>query len=428
MARLPGELSGALGMTPNANPTTTRPRLAVAFLTLAGTTAIPTGAVLAGGEPPTDAPVEASPPAKEPVSADPELNDPSVDRQLDAMRKRNASTKVVAPKGTASSPTSPPAAGQSADPVPGMAASDFGVPGARRFREGAFISRRPGALVRIPSGEWVFVPRPLAEPKGEEDRPARAAFVDRPLIVLPSQTLERLETAMATIEAGHGKPSAVLSGQIFSYRDREYLLTQQPSSLATAGAEASGASTQAPPPAGKSHPATAPIGDLDQQAVKDLIRDLESQRTSPRALTRSGTALSSAKAGPEKSRPSGGHVPEALPRGDAAASPEKTGHADDRSKSLVPEGTILTSRRGRVVRLAGGELAFSVDNDGQSGAEPPMTLLPSATLQRLEDLVLWRGERQAVEVSGRTTSYGGKNYLMPTMFVVPPPTELGPLQ
>lgn len=58
-----------------------------------------------------------------------------------------------------------------------------------------------------------------------------------------------------------------------------------------------------------------------------------------------------------------------------------------------------------------------------------MTLLPgTATLQRLEDLILWGGDRQAVEVSGRTTSYGGKNYLMPTMFVVPPASELAPMQ
>ncbi len=405
-------------------------------------------AVAGAKEPPAEVPREPGLPAKESMSHDPELNDSSVDRQLDAMRKRDgseSSKRAIAPKSRAGEPTAQPAAGQSADPVPGMAASDFGVPGARRLREGAFISRRPGTLIQIPSGDWVFVPRPLAGAKGGEESSVKsAAFVDRPIVVLPSQALERLENAMRTMEAGKERPLALLSGQIFSYRDREYLLPQQPSSLVArnAGDELPGAGgvLGAMNVGGRGEKtAMAPAKELEQASVKELIKDLEARRTSPRALTPSGTSLT--RPGPSQelaaARAKGGASAEVSKDGarspagavrQAGAGTDAGGHAGDRAKVLVPEGTILTSRRGRVIRLAGGELAFSVDGDGQNGIEPALTLLPSATLQRLEDLILWRGEKQPVEISGRVTSYGGKNYLMPTIFVVPAGSELGPMQ
>lgn len=144
----------------------------------------------------------------------------------------------------------PPGAVEAADPVPGMAAADFGVPGARRMGEGAFISRRPGVLVHIPSGEWVFVPRPIVESsKDGTDGPPRAASLDRPLIVLPSQTLERLEAAMATVEEGRedfGRLERTLS-----VTASEYLLPQQPSSLSAASVEPTSAPPGALPPSGQ---------------------------------------------------------------------------------------------------------------------------------------------------------------------------------
>lgn len=402
-----------------------------AVLGVAGAMVLLANGAFAGArsEPPADAPVQTAPPPESPVSSDPELTDPSVDRQLDAMRKRLAPTNAVAPKGSAREPSAPPGAGQAADPVPGMAAADFGVPGARRMREGAFISRRPGVLVHIPSGEWVFVPRPIVESSNDgTDGPPRAASLDRPLIVLPSQTLERLEAAMATVEEGRGRTSAVLSGQIFSYREREYLLPQQPSSLSAASVEPTSAPPGAPPPSGQPERAALPTEESEEASVKELIRDLELRRTAPKALSRTGTAVASIGGGVDAAKGPGGVGSSSGVRGNDTPANGTSPRLDERSKSLVPEGTILTSRRGRVVRLAGGELAFAVENDGQNATEPAMTLLPSATLQRLEDLILWRGDRQAVEVSGRTTSYGGKNYLMPTMFVVPPASELAPMQ
>lgn len=412
-----------------------RGRRARVLIALAGLLAALTPDAFAGHvtEPPTDPTTGKTPTTPEPVATDPQLNDASVDRQLDAMRRKNGPTKSVAPKSRTAEPSVQPPAGQSADPVPGMAASDFGVPGARRLREGAFISRRPGTLLKIPNGDWVFVPRPLAGSKNEGDAGVRnPSLLDRPLVVLPSQTLDRLENSMGTLDPSGERPAVVLSGQIFTYRDREYVLPQQPSALisATEQSEIMPRDVVASDHAGVK---STPARELEDASVKDLIRDLEVRRAAPRALTASGTTVNSKPRAAAQNDPSskpastiGGRTSPGseTPVGTA----EPVARAGDHAKMLVPEGTILSSRRGRVVRLAGGELAFSVESDGQSGSDPAMILLPSATLQRLEDLILWRGERQVVEVSGRVTSYGGKNYLMPTIFVVPPPTELGPMQ
>ncbi len=445
MARHPKSIEGS---SASAGATQTPvPVRALTLFVFVGTLTLPPAPTFARNtmptsdrEPPREPSSDPRPQATDPLNTDPELNDPSVDRQLDAMRKRNDSTKAITPRRRANEPAVQPPAGQSADPVPGMAAADFGVPGARRLREGAFISRRPGALVQIPSGDWVFVPRPLAGSNDQDSGKARTeSLMDRPLILLPSLTLERLEAAMSTAEAGHERPAAVISGQIFSYRDREYILPQQPSSLVTATAEQTVTRSDLPPSGKHDEVPRERPKESDQASVQELIRDLEARRTNPRALSPSGTASSAT--GPRADNRAG-PVPEINPNvqrqareGDHArqrAQPDAGANPSSRSgehaKTVLPEGTILTSRRGRVVRLAAGELAFAVDGDGQNGIEPPMTLLPSATLQRLEDLILWRGERQTVEISGRLTSYAGKNYLMPTIFVVPPGSELGPMQ
>lgn len=84
---------------------------------------------------------------------------------------------------------------------------------------------------------------------------------------------------------------------------------------------------------------------------------------------------------------------------------------------LIPDGTVVTARRGRLVRAGrGGELAFSVDSDPDSPGTPPMTLLPCRLLESIEASAAQHGENMAFLVSGRVTVFQGRNYLLPTMY------------
>lgn len=319
--------------------------------------------------PPSKAPEPApQPPAANAPGTDPQLTSEGVEGTLEAMRKRGAgSPRPVAPTLRTSPSASTPRAGQARGTDP-----DLGVPGARRLREGTFISRRTGTLLRARTGDWIFVPRPSAD-----------ATLDNAMVLVPSQTLERLEGALAP---GVERPSVSISGQVLMYRGHEYLLPGEPSIVLV----------EAPVP----EPAAQAPGDAapDPNArAENLIRELESRRPEARALN------------PVPPRP-------AAPAGEGEA-----------SKPLV-EGALITARRGRVVRGADGQLAFAPDNDAEGAHDRAMILAPCQTLTRMEEVSLWRGDGLVLEVSGRVLAYRGKAYLLPTMFVVPAPGDVTPLQ
>lgn len=332
-------------------------------------------------------PVLAQPPkpAKDQPSPgeDPQLNSPSVDSALEEMRRRPPAAK---PRGDAARPaiTVPEPGGAQSTPA-GSGPTELAIPGARRLREGAFVSRREGAILRAPSGDWIFVPAPSAPAPASPDAPNPKPVPpanDRPMVLMPCMALERLEQSAAS--AGE-RPRVSLSGQVFDYRSREYLLLSQPSVVLSAEAP----EQPAEPPASSTNPPT------DNPDVRDLIKDLESQRSAPRTLPKSG------------------------PPAQRAAGADKS--------ALVSEGTMITARRGRLIRLSGGELAFSTDGDVNSQTDRPLVLLACQTLSRMEEVTAWRGENLVLEVSGRVLNYAGRNYLLPTMFLVPPPSDLGSL-
>jgi hypothetical protein len=91
---------------------------------------------------------------------------------------------------------------------------------------------------------------------------------------------------------------------------------------------------------------------------------------------------------------------------------------------------MLTNRRGRLIRLAneGGRLAFVVDNDPNSPATSPLILQPSRVMQQMESMSSVRGEAVSFRVSGRVMVFGGKNYLLPTFFQIPPKSDISSRQ
>lgn len=327
-----------------------------------------------------------------------------------------------------------------------------GVPVRREaVREGMFLTARPGGLLRVSTGDWVFVPQDT----GEGPRL-------RPMVILPSQTLTRLA---AGAQALTGQAAGVVSGQVFVYRGREYLLPtayriiapEQISNIPTgltptepekgkpdeaqpsdakptdnkpsdSKTEASGVTTPDSKPDEKSDekPQAKPLPtNLEKDpSVEELVRDLEARKTQPRALTPrvgGGDRVTTNKVETK---------PEAKPEVKTDAKPgEKTSEvAKEAPIESLPEGKLITSMRGRVTRTGEGELAFSRDGDHDSPAGGAMVLLPCQTLQSLEELTAWRGEALVLEVSGRAFEFENRRYLLPTMFVVQPPSETRPTQ
>ncbi len=303
-------------------------------------------------------------PAPDPKN-DPVLNDPSVQERADEIRRRPA-----APEGVA--PTQTPSAEPRAKPSEGLAPNDFAVRQAPLRREGTFLVRQRGSLVRLDSGDAAFV--------FHRDASGRT---ERPMILIQSQNLARLEQ----LAADSGEDAAFhVTGQVFVYRDRNYLLLTVP-----------------PVPAGQ--PAAAPEAPKDPEegtrpgdaepTTAELIRALEVQRERPRSLG----------------------IPPVT--NESAASSARPG---SQAQDADPEGTIITRRRARLGRLSDGSTAAVFDNDADSSPsiDRPLALAPSLNSERMEFLASTRPEGLEFEISGRVLQYKGRNLLLPVMFRIHP--------
>lgn len=336
---------------------------------------------------------------------------------------------TIAPKRSIAPPPPSPARPAQIIPPPG---DGVGGPIGGRWGEGKFIVRRAGVLVSAPTGEWVFSFLPIGNAPRE-----------RPVVLMPNAVLARLERALrispdTPVEADQEKPGdkpvVSLTGQVFLYAGREYLLASAfsisapptppsenvrvepaaPAAASKSGAESgTGAEVQPSdlsPPSGDQIEAA-----VSDSAVEDLIKDLEARRgpTVRRSISAGTASPDSSEASAEVA------TSDAAPAG---------AMADAELASPEADGRLLTAMRGRVVRLAGGELAFAADNDHNSRTRGPLVLLPCRTLTRLEEFAMIRGDNQAIELSGRVTSYHGRQFVLPTSYLIPSPSELRPAQ
>lgn len=134
------------------------------------------------------------------------------------------------------------------------------------------------------------------------------------------------------------------------------------------------------------------------------------------------------------------------------ANAEKTAGGEAKPVTLVPERTLLSNVRGRLVRLAeaSGRFAFAVDNDPNSptagvqvpgatvvggsgasaniGATGPMLILPNRQLEMIEDAVSQMGENAAFSLTARVTEYKGERYVLPIAFRVLAVSDIKPAQ
>lgn len=87
--------------------------------------------------------------------------------------------------------------------------------------------------------------------------------------------------------------------------------------------------------------------------------------------------------------------------------------------TLLLEGSMIVSRRGRIIRTNSGSWMFVFDADASGLGDPPMTLFPCLQLERIENYAIQQGGVAPVELSGQVFIFNNQNYLYPTVFRIP---------
>lgn len=154
------------------------------------------------------------------------------------------------------------------------------------------------------------------------------------------------------------------------------------------------------------------IKKMEEQRRKDNPSAPPSTPTPPAA---NPTPVAPAPVAPAPRPPSGGSS-------EPVVEPATTG------TRLLRENTFITQRRGRMTRSMTNEWVFTMDADAKGKGEPAMVLMPCMNLQNMEKTVERAGEGTSFTVSGTVYVYKGRNYLLPSMYVVNRRSELAPAQ
>ncbi|MFI4854478.1 MAG: hypothetical protein ACIAQF_05800 [Phycisphaerales bacterium JB065] len=277
--------------------------------------------------------------------------------------------------------------------VPGNIVRQDLVPTGRGLiREGAFISEYQGLLRPLKGSGWAFVfdPAPSDDDSGEETRL-------KPMVVQPGLRLTEMQRL---VEASDKPITFRVSGRVLVYSNRNYLLPTFYTTVAVGDREviAPGVDERSDDPA--------------LEDFEDLFADTEAEPT----LDESIEQLE------QLDRPADVRVP----RGPAS---EETGDGESDSETparLIREGVQITARTGRLVRAPGGNWMMTFDNDtdpesmSSDGAtlDTPMEVMPCLSLQAMETLAERYGPRLRFTVSGTVYIYDGRNYLLPSMYLI----------
>lgn len=214
-----------------------------------------------------------------------------------------------------------------------------------------------------------------------ESGPAYAA--PHELILLPCTRLTEMERLAESGGPMPGGAAAFLvSGQIFAYRNRNYVLVTHAPLVARTHDDEGGAIAPKPD---ESPPSP--------QSAEQIIKELERG---------AGPAVRGGGARDVGARPAAASALQASP-----------------PQQLLREGTSIVNRRGKIARDSGGGWLFIFDADATGLADPPLTLMPCLLLERIEEYARRSGHNSPALLSGAIYAYGGRNYLLPTVFRIP---------
>ncbi len=301
--------------------------------------------------------------------------------------------------------------------------------------EGAIVTMLPGTLIWDAKGGLIFRP--------DSTRESGTSAFTQSASLLPCAALARFESMLgvgvseaATNATAASPPNSArsskdgnpvpenpltrelgryyINGQVFAFHGRPYIMLSVPPT--TTPAEPAAAPKPATPEPNSTASGVTPSATptaasplSESTDVQSLITELETRRTTARALE---TAATLAQAKGETSTASGGATPSS-PTGATAAN--------------RPDGQHINGRQGRVVRHDAW-LIFTPDSGTSSPSDPPLVLLPSAQMERLEGLVFRYGDAARYRISGKLVSYNGRQFLLPTLAQVMPPSDLSPAQ
>lgn len=248
------------------------------------------------------------------------------------------------------------------------------------LREGSFIARSPGALrLDAKRNEWIFAPD------------ARdSSGLQREIVVLPNETLGE---AVRTIGLSPRELRFEATGQIFIYQGRNFVLLTMvtPIAPATPSAPAEAPSAPAPTPAksnGKPPAKPAPVDEekIAEELERQLIEKIQS-------------------------------VPKASMPAPAAESSAETRSSAAEAAAPAEPSMRIQSRRGHLLRdAATGGWRFVFEGQLPDGTEPSMPVLPCLALERVESMIRLAESQVPIVVSGMTTSFEGRTFLLPTSF------------
>jgi len=266
--------------------------------------------------------------------------------------------------------------------------------------ERTFLSGRVGTVIPGPRDTVIFVSAETERQPGE-----------RAMLLLPTD----MTRSIGSMLRGANSAAVVISGEVLVYRDRNYLLPSGFRTPKEPAEEDAGAADGAQPDDGEAgeepeprEPGAAAIDpEADVESLVEQLREIGTRDAgpSPAPWVRPGSELD-----------------------EDDAEEEDAGFAA-RGTRLVMD-RFLSQRRGRIQRMPSGALAFVIGNDADLAEREagPLVLLPSRMLERIEEVSLRGGDLQSVILSGRITTAGERRYLLPTLFRLPPPEDVDPMQ
>ncbi|HZW10104.1 MAG TPA: hypothetical protein VFF69_09395 [Phycisphaerales bacterium] len=336
----------------------------------------------AAGAQETEPPAESRPDAR----TNPVLTDPSLDQDVSERASRPEAAGALLPTRAPGAAQVVPQ--QGLDPTRlALAGGDQWASAATLLPEGTFLVRRVGEVVRLRTGGLAFVP---AAQEGSPSDPA--------MPLLPCEVYGRLA---ALLDGAEGRLWMAITGEVFEYHDRNYLLPNAFASIG-AGPEVQTPSAGEPEPPPAVEPEAEPAEAGADPRIEQLVRELEAERAERRGLD---TDFGSVPPPAAEGTPAGARI----------------------------EGKLLLGRRARMVRGSAGSWAIVLDNDADQaaldqGLPERLHLLPGTLVREMERQAERRGESWTFEVSGNLYRYGERVYLVPRMFVSLPADEVAPLQ
>ena len=237
--------------------------------------------------------------------------------------------------------------------------------------DGSILSGASGTMVRPRPGDpWHFR---VASNQADTSAPVRD------LVLMPSRALEDMERTQASTGSD---AVMVVTGDVTVFQGRNWLMPRHVELLAAPAVREVPTEVPADPSA-EVHGEVADDGMRSGASAGDSIADIVADLQDSVEL---------------------------LPRS------VDDGTVTEVMEEVTPDGTLVLSRRGRMLRGPHGAWMFVFDADAWGTSDAPVVLLPSPTLAALIKDGRRQDYRQPIHISGSMTTYRGRPFLVPTAY------------